>query len=111
MELKVWKDQRTVAKVYECNNYDLMWGTVEDMLSILDKVESLNTESEEKSTQIMFNLVSESRPKVNELLKDMFPDITDQDLRKIKTKDIVMLIVELMSYVKHTFKSSDSPNA
>ena len=66
--------------------------------------------SEEEATEALFRIVRSKMQMIKELLKDMFPKITEEDLRELKTKDIVMVIAATMYYVKQTFIGNDSPN-
>lgn len=110
MELKIYNKHQEAEKTLTCDNYDLRWGTVEDMISIISQVEDMGEMSEEEATEALFRIVRSKMQMIKELLKDMFPKITEEDLRKLKTKDIVMVIAATMYYVKQTFIGNDSPN-
>ena len=97
MKLNIYKSQTEVEKVLEADAYDLMYGTVEDILAILDEVEDLSDNDK------LVKAVRENRHKLNELLKDVFPDATDEDLRKIKLKELVPFFIELFSFVRGSF--------
>lgn len=96
LRLNVWKNQKEIEKTYEVKEYDLMYGTVEDVLSILDGAENA---SEAELLAILKN----SRKKINDLILDIFPDMTDVDLRRIKLKELVPLFVQLFAYVQNSF--------
>lgn len=98
MKLNTYKNQNEVEKTFEIEAYDLMYGTVEDLLNILDGV----TDGANEAT--MLKVIRDNKTIVNDLLKDIFPDMTDEDLRKIKLKDLIPLFKELFEYVILTFK-------
>ena len=77
------------------------------MISIISQVEDMGEMSEEEATEALFRIVRSKMQMIKELLKDMFPKITEEDLRKLKTKDIVMVIAATMYYVKQTFIGND----
>ena len=92
MKLNTYKNQNEVEKTFEIEAYDLMYGTVEDLLNILDGV----TDGANEAT--MLKVIRDNKTIVNDLLKDIFPDMTDEDLRKIKLKDLIPLFKELFEY-------------
>ncbi len=98
MKLNTYKNQNEVEKTFEIEAYDLMYGTVEDLLNILDGV----TDGANEAT--MLKVIRDNKTIVNDLLKDIFPDMTDEDLRKIKLKDLIPFFKELFEYVILTFK-------
>lgn len=97
MKLNVYKNQHEVEKTYEIDNYDLMYGTVEDVLSMFDEIDDLSDNMQ------IFRVIQKNRTKLNDLLKDIFPDITDEELRKIKLKELIPVFVGLFAYVQNSF--------
>lgn len=97
MKLNVYKNQKEVEKTFEVDAYDLMYGTVEDIFEVLDDVD-------EKSNEIdILKAVQKHRTKINKLLKDIFPEITEDDLRMIKLKELIPFFIELFTFVKDSF--------
>lgn len=99
MKISTYKNQKDIEKTFEIEAYDLMYGTVEDLLNILDGV----TENGSDETA-MFKVISDNKTIINDLLQDIFPDMTDEDIRKIKLKDLIPFFKELFEYVILTFK-------
>ena len=99
MKLNVYKNQTEIEKTYEVNNYDLMYGTVEDVLSMFDDIEDYSD-----NTQI-FKTIQKNRHKLNDLLKDIFSDLTDDELRRIKLKELIPVFIELFIYVQSSFST------
>jgi hypothetical protein len=97
MKLNVYKNQKEIEKTYSIDTYDLMYGTVEDILAIFDDVDDLSDNMK------LFSVIQKNRTKLNDLLLDIFPDMTEADLRKIKLKELVPLFIELFNYVKDSF--------
>lgn len=97
MKLNVYKNQKEIEKTYSIDTYDLMYGTVEDVLGIFDEVDDLSNNMK------LFTAIQKNRTKLNDLLLDIFPDMTEADLRKIKLKELVPLFIELFNYVKDSF--------
>ncbi len=100
MKINVYKNQKEVAKTFETDAYDIMYGTVEDVLGILDK---LGTNA---SNDDIFKAISDNRGKLEDLMLDIFPEMTKEDLRHIKLKEMVPFFLELFVYVKNSFSES-----
>lgn len=97
MKLNIWKNQKEIKKTLEVDEYDIMFGTIEDLLSIVDKLDDLNDDEQ------LFELIKENLPFVKHLIKDIFSDykITDSDLKCTKIKEYVPLFIDLISYCKN----------
>lgn len=97
MKLNVYKNQREIEKTFEVDAYDLMYGTVEDILSIVDGLDENSTNND------FIKVIQENKEKLNELILDIFPDMQKEDLRKIKIKELIPLFTDLFAYVKNSF--------
>lgn len=96
MKLNVYKNQREILKTVEADAYDLMYGTIEDILDILDGVGTDNNDAIVKA-------VVEKRDALNELILDVFPDLERDDLRNIKIKELIPMFIELFTEVGKAF--------
>ena len=96
MKLNIY-DHKEVIKTYEANEYELMFGTVEDMIHAakLDKIES-GTDAE--IVMAATNLVTTSMDTVKDLLKDVFDGLTDDEIRHTRVSEIVNVIVDVIMY-------------
>lgn len=101
MKLNVYKNQREVEKTYEIDHYDIMYGTVEDILEIFDEIDDL-----QDNIQI-FNAIKKNRSKLNDLLQDIFPELTDDELRRIKLKELIPVFMGLFQFVQSSFNSKN----
>lgn len=97
MKLNIYKNQREIEKTYEIDNYDIMYGTVEDVLSMFDDIDDFTDNMQ------IFKVIQKNRQKLNELLKDIFPELTDEELRRIKLKELVPVFIGLFAYVQSSF--------
>lgn len=105
MKLNIYKNQNEVAYTFETDAYDLMYGTVEDVLDILDEVTGENATNDD-----LIKAISSNRDKLNDLLLDIFPDATAEDLRNVKVKELIPLFIELFGFVKDSFGESKTKN-
>ena len=96
MKLNIY-DHKEVIKTYEANEYELMFGTVEDMIDAakLDKIES-GTDAE--IVMAATNLVTNSMDTVKDLLKDVFDGLTDDEIRHTRVSEIVNVVVDILMY-------------
>lgn len=103
MKLNVYKNQREIAKTYEVSNYDLMYGTVEDVFDVLDGMEDMKTDAD------IIKLIQSNRSKLDDLLLDIFggEGLTREELRNVKIKELVRVFIELFTYVVASFKSKN----
>lgn len=99
MKISTYKTQKEIDKTFEVDGYDLMYGTVEDILAVLDEAGDL------KDNAQLLKVIQQNRSKVNDLLKDVFPDMTDEDIRRVKLKDLIPFFMELITYVMQSFGS------
>lgn len=99
MKLNVYRNQNEIEKTYEVESYDLMFGTVEDILEVLDDVGDNPTEKE------ILIAVQKHRSKIDKLLKDIFPEITHEELKQIKVKELIVFFIDLFVYVRDSFGS------
>ena len=97
MKLNIYKNQNEIEKTYEIDHYDIMYGTIEDALAIFDEIDDLNDNMQ------IFKVIQKNRVKLNDLLKDIFPDLTDDELRRIKVKELVPVFMGLFTYIQQSF--------
>jgi hypothetical protein len=83
-----------IAKIYECEEYDMMFGTLEDMLAIAESANS------EQAVAKQMNIV---RP----LVREIFPGISDQELRKTKVKDVFSIIQKAMIFATSQIEGTE----
>ena len=105
MKLNIWKNQTEIEKTYEVDVYDILLGNVEDMFSIFDTVGNITDSNE------VFRAITKNRKLVYDQLKDIFPELTDEELRKVKIKELVPLVFELFEFTKNSIgNSNDTKN-
>ena len=81
-------DKAKVAKTLETEGYDLMMGTVDDFMNIID-LDKINDKNE------VAKMAAKSYKQLKPLIMDIFPELQDEDYRNIKVTDLVRLIVQI----------------
>jgi len=96
MKLNIYKDKK-VEKTYTASTYDLMFGTVEDILNIV-KAEDMKASTNQELLKVVSNLALRSMGTVKGLLMDIFPGLTEDELRNAKIKEIATVLIEVVRY-------------
>lgn len=91
MELKIYKNQTEVIKTYKCEHYDITWGTVNKVLALFD-LENMT------DGVALLKVISQCRAEINTVLMDMFPEITEEELERVKIKDLIPLIEGIFGF-------------
>ena len=103
MKQNIYKNQREIEKTVEVDEYDIMYGTVEDVFDVLDGLEDID------DTTVVMELIRKNKKKLDDLLLDIFDGtgLIKEDLRKVKVKELVPLFVDLFRYVQESFQSKN----
>lgn len=104
MKLNIYKNQKEIEKTYEVDAYDIMYGTVQDILEVLDDgLTDMNSNEE------LLKLVAANRPKLEDLLLDIFSaeGLTKEELRRTKLKELIPVFIDLFAYVQQSFRSKN----
>lgn len=111
MELKLnIYNGREVEKTYTAETYDLMFGTVEDLLEVID-LDNLKSGSDVEIIKLVGNVVTKSMDVIKPLLKDIFEGLTDDELRKTKVKEIAEALIEVVKFsIAQIGKGANSKN-
>lgn len=99
MKLNIYK-KGEIVKTYSASEFDLMWGTVEDLLNVID-VDKLD------DAVAIGKAVISVLPQVKPLLKQIFPGITDAEIRNTKTKELVAVFIKAFTYALSEISSLD----
>lgn len=98
MELKLnIYDKKKVIKTYTAETYDLMFGTVEDLLEIID-LNKLESGSDIELIKVVGNLVLKGMDIIKPLLKDVFEGLTDEELKNTKVSEIATALIEVVKF-------------
>ena len=74
-------EKRKVIKTYTAETYDLMFGTVEDLLDVMD-IDNIQADNRTELLKAVAKVLAHSMDIVKPLLKDIFEGLTDEELRK-----------------------------
>lgn len=99
MTLNVRGEGGSVEKTYTAETYDLMWGTMEDVLSAvdLDALVSDGGKGGAAAAAAGGKLLVKSMGQIKPLLKDVFPGITDDEIKRVPVKEIAACVMNIVA--------------
>lgn len=95
--INIWKNQKEVEKVLKCEQYDLMLGTLEDVLKLF-RLGDIENEIQKLDEQSILQIIVKEYDKITVLLHDVFPDMTIDDRKKIKVRELIPFFMQLIAY-------------
>ena len=87
MKLNIY-EKGQVVKTYEAETADILYGTVEDLIELIDLDKLQNLESKESQLEIGKTILK-GVPILMPFLKEIFIGLTDEELRKTKVKELI----------------------
>lgn len=98
MELKLdIYNKRKIVKTYTAETYDLMFGTMEDILEIID-LEKFESGKQEDFVAAVGKLIAGGLGQLKPLLLDVFDGLTEKELKNTKVKDVTKVFIEIVKY-------------
>lgn len=109
LKLNIYK-KREIIKTYESDTYDLLLGTVEDFLGIID-LDKIKTGSDAEIIKLVGQACVSGMDIIKSLLKDVFEDLTDEDLKNTRVSEIVKVLTQIIRYsIMEITKGKDGKN-
>lgn len=96
MKLNIY-NHKQIVKTYTADTYDLMFGTLEDIADAI-KLDDMKDGSNNEIIEMAAKLVTKSMGTVRDLMKDVFPGITDEELRCTRVSDLVRVLVDVVKF-------------
>ena len=84
--------QLVIEKTYEADTIDILFGTAEDLIGVLD---GINLNDVDK----LLNLVTKGFAQLKPLLKEIFNGLTDEELRRTRIKELIPLFIQIFKYL------------
>lgn len=82
---------KLIAKQYTAETVDIMFGTIEDLIDVID-MDNLNNDME------WVKIITLSMKKIKPLLKEVFTGVTDEELKNTKIKELIPLFIDIFKY-------------
>lgn len=111
MELKLnIYNKKNIEKTYITDTYDLMFGTVEDFMDLID-VDQIKTGTDTEIAMLVVKAIPKGMGTIKVLLKDVFDGLTDEELKNTKVRDISKVLIEIIkSSILEINKGVDQKN-
>ena len=90
-------EKRKIIKTYTAETYDLMFGTVEDLLDVMD-IDNIQADNRTELLKAVAKVLAHSMDIVKPLLKDVFEGLTDEELRNTKISEIADALSNIVTY-------------
>lgn len=87
------KDKSKIVKKYRAETVDFSFGVVEDVLNILD-FDSMKTGNNKEIAVMVVKAAGQLKP----FLKDLFPGVTDEEIRCVQMSNLVTVFRGLVQY-------------
>lgn len=94
---------KTIEKTYVAEEIDIMFGTVEDLLDVIDFD---NLSDEKEVVKVVIKTLNNLKP----FLKQIFDGLTDDEIKRTKVKELVPLFVDIVTYTMEELKALMSKN-
>ena len=86
------EDKNKVEKTYTAESYDLMLGTVEDLMQLID-VDAMT------DNIAITRMVVKGYGKLKPFIKDIFTGITDDELNRVKVKELIPTFIQVFKSI------------
>lgn len=96
MKITIYEHKKPV-KTYEADVSDLPFGVLEDLSEALNFEKLLVGSEQDRATAVM-DMLRNSKKAAYELLREIFPEITDDEIRHTKISDIAEVLMDAMTF-------------
>ena len=92
LTLNIYRNKSEIEKPYTAESYDLMFGTVEDIIQLINVDELTDNEA---IARVVVKCFTQLKP----FLKDIFEGVTDDELKRVKVKELIPLFVNVFKSI------------
>ena len=90
-------EKKKIVKTYTAETYDLMFGTVEDLIDLID-LDQLKNGTDADIIKLVGKVIINGMGIIKPLLKDIFEGLTDEEVKKTKVSEISTALVEIVKF-------------
>ena len=96
IELNIYDNEtKELKKTYSVDSIDLMFGTVEDILAVVD-LDKLDDNTE------VAKMIVKGWSQLKPFLKDIFPGLTDDDIKGVKIKEMIPVFMQIFAGISES---------
>lgn len=108
LKLNVYTNQKEIEKTYTVDAYDIMTGTTEELLNMID-VDNLSKKDNNELVMELLKIVAKNFKSIYVLIHDMF-GITEEEYKRTKTKELAQMLFSFILHTMHEFGKLDTKN-
>ena len=112
MELNIYKRGK-VEKTYTTENHRVLFGTIKKLTKITDSI-TIDAIDDANFYNAILTIIPEATEAVEDVLYELFPELTEEEITKTSLEEIALIIFELIKFqsvqIKAAFKGSGSKN-
>ena len=99
MEIKLnIYDGNKIVKTYTANEVNLSFGVIEDILELIDVDKLTATTDDVALMKEVIKVIARAFGQVKTILREMFPDITEDELKHARMKDIALILIDTFKF-------------
>lgn len=98
LKLNIYNKNGEIVKTYTASEFDLMWGTIEDLIDCID-VDKID------DAEAVGKMILHVLPQLKPLLKQIFPGITNSEIRNTKVKELIPIFFSAFTYAFNEINS------
>lgn len=96
IELNIYDNEtKELKKTYSVDSIDLMFGTVEDILAVVD-LDKLDNNTE------VAKMIVKGWSQLKPFLKDIFPGLTDEDIKGVKINEMIPVFMQIFAGISES---------
>lgn len=98
LELNIY-DGKKIVKTYSSSDFNLMTGTCEDIINMIDIDKLTSGKLNEQALGIeVVKVVAKSFSKFKPFLQDVFNGLTDEEYRHTSIKEVATVVITIVKY-------------
>lgn len=97
MKLNIYKSKTEIEKTYTAEIYDLLYGTLEDFINIIDLDRITNGKNADFVSAVSIAVVK-GMSQLKPLILDVFDGLTEEELRKTRVSELTAVVIEILKY-------------
>lgn len=102
LRLNIYTDKKCkeLERTAIANDFELSTGVCEDVLQLVkvDQIDDLAALSEESQAAVLVEIISNNFEEFKNLLKNVFDDLTDNDLSRTKMNEMMSVVAQIIKY-------------
>lgn len=106
MKLNIY-EKKEVVKTYTAETYDIMFGTLEDLIKLID-MENVDLDDNTSLIKLAGKVVMGGMDIIKPLYKDIFDGLTDEELRHTHISELASVLIQVIKFAIAQMTNSSS---